>query len=422
MICMQNGILRLDKIWKKRGIGKLGTRTIEHLDTIENDGKLCQVMKVLRVNRLKTSILTNSISEIGKFKIVERLVNLNAKDHHTIQLTYYNTIYNLDLIPSPIRDENSKAYLTTEGQRIEIPREDYMRYQGIVRGDPSSAVNIIINQEFLMGSIQTNEHNLRLDTLRAYDGTSPYNRHIIFDEKDIEFELNVANDVVKHESVSTPKKNITYNVMPNNENFIIPEASAQTVYTFDVITDCDEEYYDLYPTTWQSKTAMVIADAEDTMETAADITYNIVDQDCVSDSSTLNTSDAEDLVVQLQLRWKNDPTTREGVQLISGKNNLEDDEENPVVGIAYMLGLDNPELTGYSVVTNVGGSYLQGLLGAHEFGHNLLGDHDDADETWDWGCFCYQQTIMWPTLLSSQIEEFSTDNYNAIRAEAADNL
>jgi hypothetical protein len=366
--------------------------------------------------------LTNSISEIGKFKIVERLVNLNAKDHHTIQLTYYNTIYNLDLIPSPIRDENSKAYLTTEGQRIEIPREDYMRYQGIVRGDPSSAVNIIINQEFLMGSIQTNEHNLRLDTLRAYDGTSPYNRHIIFDEKDIEFELNVANDVVKHESVSTPKKNITYNVMPNNENFIIPEASAQTVYTFDVITDCDEEYYDLYPTTWQSKTAMVIADAEDTMETAADITYNIVDQDCVSDSSTLNTSDAEDLVVQLQLRWKNDPTTREGVQLISGKNNLEDDEENPVVGIAYMLGLDNPELTGYSVVTNVGGSYLQGLLGAHEFGHNLLGDHDDADETWDWGCFCYQQTIMWPTLLSSQIEEFSTDNYNAIRAEAADNL
>jgi hypothetical protein len=74
------------------------------------------------------------------------------------------------------------------------------------------------------------------------------------------------------------------------------------------------------------------------------------------------------------------------------------------------------------VVTNVGGSYLQGLLGAHEFGHNLLGDHDDADETWDWGCFCYQQTIMWPTLLSSQIEEFSTDNYNAIRAEAADNL
>jgi hypothetical protein len=35
-------------------------------------------MKVLRVNRLRTSILSDSINEIGKFKTVERLVNLNA--------------------------------------------------------------------------------------------------------------------------------------------------------------------------------------------------------------------------------------------------------------------------------------------------------------------------------------------------------
>ena len=39
---------------------------------------LYQVMKVLRVNRLRTTILSDSIGEIGKFKIVERLVNLNA--------------------------------------------------------------------------------------------------------------------------------------------------------------------------------------------------------------------------------------------------------------------------------------------------------------------------------------------------------
>ena len=35
-------------------------------------------MKVLRVNRLRTAILSNSINEIGKFKTVERLMNLNA--------------------------------------------------------------------------------------------------------------------------------------------------------------------------------------------------------------------------------------------------------------------------------------------------------------------------------------------------------
>ncbi len=75
---LQNGIYRFNGKWKKRGIGNLGNRQIEHLDTIEKDGKLYQLMKVLRVNRLRTAILTNTISDIGKFKTVERLVNLNA--------------------------------------------------------------------------------------------------------------------------------------------------------------------------------------------------------------------------------------------------------------------------------------------------------------------------------------------------------
>ena len=35
-------------------------------------------MKVLRVNRLRTAILSDSIESVGKFKTVERLVNLNA--------------------------------------------------------------------------------------------------------------------------------------------------------------------------------------------------------------------------------------------------------------------------------------------------------------------------------------------------------
>jgi len=75
---LQNGIYRFNGSWKKRGIGKLGSRTIEHLDTVEKDGNLYQVMKVLRVNRLRTAILSDSIDHIGKFKTVERLVNLNA--------------------------------------------------------------------------------------------------------------------------------------------------------------------------------------------------------------------------------------------------------------------------------------------------------------------------------------------------------
>ena len=75
---LQNGIYRFNGKWKKRGIGNLGNKQIEHLDTIEKDGNLYQIMKVLRVNRLRTAILSDSIHDIGKFSTVKRLVNLNA--------------------------------------------------------------------------------------------------------------------------------------------------------------------------------------------------------------------------------------------------------------------------------------------------------------------------------------------------------
>lgn len=89
---LQNGIYRFNGKWKKRGIGNLGNSQIEHLDTIEKNGQLYQVMKVLRVNRLRTAILSNSIDQIGKFKTVERLVNLNADRKRM----WFEKINNLD--------------------------------------------------------------------------------------------------------------------------------------------------------------------------------------------------------------------------------------------------------------------------------------------------------------------------------------
>ena len=68
---LQNGIYRFNGKWKKRGIGNLGNRQIEHLDTIEKNGNLYQVMKVLRVNLLRASIPSNSISEIDNSKLLK---------------------------------------------------------------------------------------------------------------------------------------------------------------------------------------------------------------------------------------------------------------------------------------------------------------------------------------------------------------
>ncbi|GKS67495.1 hypothetical protein YTPLAS73_10420 [Nitrosarchaeum sp.] len=59
-------------------MGKLGTMEIEHLDTFEKDGRLYYRFNVLRNNRLRSSILQNKISDIGKIKTETREFNLNA--------------------------------------------------------------------------------------------------------------------------------------------------------------------------------------------------------------------------------------------------------------------------------------------------------------------------------------------------------
>jgi len=75
---LQNGIYRFNKTWKKRGIGSLGSKEIEHLDTFEKGGKLYYKFQVYRVSQLRSSILQNQISEVGKFSVQVREVDLNA--------------------------------------------------------------------------------------------------------------------------------------------------------------------------------------------------------------------------------------------------------------------------------------------------------------------------------------------------------
>lgn len=75
---LQNGIYRFNGKWKQRGFGKLESKDIEHLDTMERDGRLYYKLKLIRSTRLRTSIIQNKLSEIGKIKPITREINLNA--------------------------------------------------------------------------------------------------------------------------------------------------------------------------------------------------------------------------------------------------------------------------------------------------------------------------------------------------------
>ncbi|NQV39333.1 MAG: hypothetical protein HQ505_02135 [Nitrosopumilus sp.] len=76
---LQNGFYRFGS-WKQRGIGKLGRKEIEHIDTIERDGRPYYQYKVLRTKKLASAIISNQIEDIGKLKEETREVNLNGDD------------------------------------------------------------------------------------------------------------------------------------------------------------------------------------------------------------------------------------------------------------------------------------------------------------------------------------------------------
>jgi len=75
---LQNGIYRFNESWKNRGLGNLGSKEIEHLDTYEKGGRLYRKFTINRVMQLRSSIIQNEISEIGKIKPHVREVDLNA--------------------------------------------------------------------------------------------------------------------------------------------------------------------------------------------------------------------------------------------------------------------------------------------------------------------------------------------------------
>jgi hypothetical protein len=50
---LQNGIYRFNAKWKLRGVGKMGGKTVEHVDTIEKDGRLYLVLMPTRSASLK---------------------------------------------------------------------------------------------------------------------------------------------------------------------------------------------------------------------------------------------------------------------------------------------------------------------------------------------------------------------------------
>ncbi len=75
---LQNGIYHFNGKWKLRGVASIGGRTVEHIDTIEKDGRLYLILTPTRSASLRECVIQGRIGDIGKIRPIRRLVNLNA--------------------------------------------------------------------------------------------------------------------------------------------------------------------------------------------------------------------------------------------------------------------------------------------------------------------------------------------------------
>lgn len=75
---VQNGFYRAHAKWKQRGLGSLGTKTIENVELKEVGNELYGVFEVSRSHRLVSSIIRGLHSDIGKIERFEKRIDLNG--------------------------------------------------------------------------------------------------------------------------------------------------------------------------------------------------------------------------------------------------------------------------------------------------------------------------------------------------------
>lgn len=80
VLYVQNGFYRFDSKWAQRGLGNLKNKEIEHVETIERDGRLYFKYVVKRTRKLASSIRQNKITEIGIITPFEKEINLNSDE------------------------------------------------------------------------------------------------------------------------------------------------------------------------------------------------------------------------------------------------------------------------------------------------------------------------------------------------------
>jgi len=385
-----------------------------------------------------TTKIPTSITKYELLSLDAQSLRAIADSEQSISIPFAGKTYVLNLVPNQLKAENFKATMTTEnGIKVEVPQEDFQTYEGTVAGEDKSEVRLTITQDWISGSVKTADQWFYVEPLQNFDSQANKLIHIAYRPADTDFVLDLSDDVAEPNDETSNVHDATYT--SGSAKIYYVTHKYPTTETAQVILDCDEEFYDISPSTWQSRQMAILNDAESNYNSQIDVQFTVVEQACDTTNSDLTSTDSDTLLNQLEDRWDGDSTSRDFAFLFTGKD-ISRSGSSTNIGLANLHGIHNPTTLGYGLAQMVSqtgysaSSYQKEILTSHEIGHIFNAVHGEAISwcaTWVFGnCVEWNYSVMYDPFQGDDMTDLFSDGTNGanfdneerIRTEADDHL
>lgn len=323
--------------------------------------------------------------------------------------------------------EVSRASISDGGIRaVAIDSEEHeelidpdIHFLGTVSGDQESDVRLTITSDQVSGYILKADGWWFVEPKRKFDARAEQDEHIIYRTKDLHFKLEYGKDELP--------------VKERGEGGVEPPHRVNPIVGIAMLADRQyENQANVTGLSWWQQQAGLINQVNGIFRRRLDCEFRVRIFILDRRTTSLNTSDAEDLLDQVEnpirlvvgdLRQLSvrQSSAIEVAHLTSGKN-----LDGNTLGVAWRPGVYSLSQQQLFWIGGGGGllgggpnlAYQNMMVATHELGHNFNGVHEQADE---WcvahfiGCWDYERSIMWRTYYDDNQPLFSDGSRSASR-------
>ena len=321
-----------------------------------------------KVPDVSAGLIDNIPQSIKKYEIQSitdnNLVLHDKLEINKVSVVVDNTKYPILLESYQLRSPDVKAYITTVDGKKEVPLESVNTYQGTVLGQENSSAAFIASQGYISGTFRVDDTTFNVDPLNYYEKEASDLMYLVYRDQDVEMNLDLDSDAIR----------------VTNEDILQSSKQATSMFlstaTADILLDCDEEFYDINTSNWQTRQLDELNRIKNVYDNEADILFAVKAHVCDTDNSELTSTDSGDLLGQFRDRWGSPLEGRDFAHLHSGKT------LTGGTGAAWVDGVASPITLGYALSEHSSSrsSTEKKFTMAHEIGHLMGGDHPDHED------------------------------------------